>query len=88
MECIEPISSNFGGIDFTGFPSNCALGIINTSLPPVTIGDEDTASIVCVACKPGYKATYYDDSTKYKITACEIISECRSKRRTVNGCDD
>lgn len=41
-------------------------------------------SIICLACKPRYKATMYSD-IDYAVENCETIENCVSSTR-FNGC--
>lgn len=35
--CKNPNSTDFPGIDFTDFPTNCAMGLINSEKKPSTL---------------------------------------------------
>ena len=64
-QCLKPVGDTFDiANNQFNFPSNCSLGMINSSLPPTAFesnsaqANQQNLGIYCVACKAGYKAFY------------------------------
>jgi hypothetical protein len=60
IECLQPTPSNLStvlGMNVSTFPSNCALGWLNTNA--VKTGNQfNSKEFGCVACLPGFKAKW------------------------------
>lgn len=91
VQCLQPVNSSFGiAAAKFNFPSNCALGIINTNAVPdatdsnITTGvDRAKISVFCASCSAGYKRTIAQDntgSTSVSLMAgsCAQITNCSS----------
>ena len=65
------------------FPDNCGAAVVRVQFPKKLYSDMNT-SILCIACKPKYKATMFD-VIDYAVSACTIIEHCESSTR-FNGC--
>lgn len=93
VQCLKPVNTNFNIASSANFvfPSNCALGLIKTNFAPnankssLASTDLDKSTVMCSACKPGYKAigaTRAADSTsvRYMVSSCTLISNCEHSR--------
>ena len=67
------------------FPANCGAGIILIDKPKLNYIDSNT-SILCIACKPGYKAKIFDP-IPYAIDNCFKIPNCLNSTR-FNACSE
>ena len=93
IQCLKPEHTNFNvalEANFV-FPDNCALGLMKTNFAPnalhssSTSADLDKATIMCTACKPGYKAesaTITGGTTpiRYMAASCTEINNCEFSR--------
>lgn len=67
------------------FPENCGAGVIVINRERKNYFDE-TSSILCLACKPGYKPTMFTH-IDYAISECTRIENCIKSSR-FNGCSE
>lgn len=77
------------GVLATNFPRNCAAQLLRIEKPlsAYTAGPAASAATnpVCLACSPGYKATYAS-TPQFAVIRCEKIANCASST-TVNACE-
>lgn len=50
----------------------------------VTAGDK--IALLCVSCKPGYKAVWYNTKTNI-VKSCTAISNCAANGNAMNACE-
>lgn len=67
------------------FPSNCGAGILLVDKPKLNYIDSNT-SVICIACKPGYKAKMFSEIS-YAIDNCYKIPNCLNSTR-FNACSE
>lgn len=67
------------------FPENCGAGMTVINRERKNYFDEST-SILCLACKPGFKPVMYTH-IDYAVSECVRISHCADSRR-FNGCSN
>lgn len=92
VQCLKPANTNFNialSANFV-FPSNCGLGLIKVNYAPNALKssaastDMDKSTVMCAACKPGFKATraLLSDNTKvrYMAAICTTIANCEFSR--------
>lgn len=78
---------NMNDQQFTSFPDNCALGLLNTNRTKSASKTIVTSSAVCVACKNGFKPVF--DASGYLISDCVAIDNCDTTSDTsgwFDGC--
>jgi hypothetical protein len=101
VECLDPAAapSQFNA-GYTGkyvFPANCALGIVNvwsafdaSHASTATNVDRAKIGVMCVACKPAFKAVGATDTTNAvvqgMVSSCTAIANCQTSA-TFNLCD-
>ena len=89
--CLAPVASTFGLGQSSrfAFPSQCALGVINTDVPAdashsarATGVDRAKVSVTCAACRPGFAASLAKDSSDqpiaFMVSQCTAIENCAS----------
>ena len=91
--CVEPIrqSFNIATDNNWAFPTNCGAAILNANSIAIASNsaelsgvDTEAIAVVCVACKPGFKATAAiltgDTLVNHMVAACDAIANCESSK--------
>ena len=93
-QCFKSDLSDFGLVDSANnnFPTNCAIGIINSTLKADTTESNSNSpsanklGIYCGACKPGFKPTVSTPKVFY-VEECVAIDNCELSGTAFNQCD-
>jgi hypothetical protein len=73
VTCIDIYGGTEIGTHISTIPTNCAMGVWHIDREKST----DDKAFVCVACRPGFKATHLTDSgLEYGISSCDPIENC------------